>query len=356
MSAKDGRTEKPTAQRRRKAREEGQIARSQEVAVAGSLVGLAATLAIAGGPIVTRTIADMRTIFSTAASPHAFEHIGTSALQLLVVLALPFLVVAVVTGVSAGVAQVGFSVHLKRAKPKISHLSLKRGLERLKPSVAAWELTRSILKLAALGIVIGPTLSAWRNHLANDRTLAGALDRLTGVYGGVLVRAAILALVIALADYAFQRRRTEKKLMMSRQDIKREFRDSEGDPQLRAARRKRQGELSRNRMLRDVATADVVVANPTHLVVALSYAAEDGAPRVVAKGADHVAETIKSIARAHGIPVTTNVPLARALFRQCRLGQFVPAPLFEAVAVVLAEAYRRTNRAPGSRRAIVRTA
>jgi len=350
VSSKDGRTEKPTPQRRKKAREEGQVPRSQEVAVAGSLIALVATLAIAGPSMVDRAIAEVRTFLIAAPSSNGLEIAGQRALGLAIVLAGPFMAAAVITGVAAGVAQVGVKFNAKLAKPRARNLSLKRGLERFKPSVASWELARSVLKLSALGIVIWPTLAAWRAHMANDRTLAGALDRFGSVFGGVLVRAAVLALVIAIADWAYQRRKTEKKLMMTRQDIKREFKDAEGDPILKATRRRRQSELSRNRMLRDVGSADVVVANPIHLVVALRYEPSDGAPRVVAKGSGHVAERIKSIARRHGIPVTTDVPLARALYRRCQVGQFIPAALYEAVAVVLAHAYRRSGRTLGSRR------
>lgn len=328
------------------------MARSQEVAVAGSFLALVVTMAIAGGPMVHRTMAEMRTVLIGATSVDALGSIGRQALTLAAILAGPFLFAAMVTGIGAGVAQVGVRFNVKLAKPKAKNLALKRGIERLRPAVASWELARSILKLSAVAAVVWPTLSAWRDHLANDRTLAGAIDRLTGVYGGVLLRATILALLIAIADYAYQRRRTTQKIMMSRQDIRREFRDSEGDPILRATRRRRQTELSRNRMLHDVASADVVLANPVHLAVALRYDPDEGAPRIVAKGADVVAERIRLIARRHGVPITTDIPLARALFRQCRIGQYVPSALYEAVAVVLAEAYRRTRRTPGTRRTV----
>lgn len=352
MSQKDGRTEKATPQRKRKAREEGQVARSQEVAVAGSFLGMVGTLAILGGFMVDRTMGELRTTLATVGSDAALGAAGPRALSLFVVLAGPFLIAAVITGVAAGVAQVGVKFNPKLAKPKAKNLSLKRGAEKLKPSVAGWELTRSILKLGAVAAVVWPTLAAWRSHLANDRTLAGAIDRLSGAYGGILTRAALLALIIALADFAYQYRRTQNKLKMKREEVKREFRDSEGDPHQKAARRRRQTELSRNRMLHDVATADVVIANPTHLVVALRYDPGEGAPRVLAKGADHLADKLKTIARRHGVPITTNVPLARALYRQCRVGQHVPAALYQAVAVVLAAAYRRTGRGPGSRRTV----
>ncbi len=349
MSGKDGRTEKATPQRKRKARDEGQVPRSQEVAVAGSFVALVGVLAVAGRPMVDRAIAELRAALLTAGAPGALGASGTRALSLLVVLAGPFLAAAVVAGTLAGAAQVGVRFNAKLAKPKMSHLSPKKGLDRFKPATATWELARSVLKLSAVLAVVAPTISRWRDHLATDRTLAGAIERLSAAYGGIIVRAAALALVIAAADVVFQRRKTAKQLMMSRQDIKREFRDNEGDPFQKAARRRRAGELSRNRMLRDVATADVLVTNPTHLVVALRYDPVDGAPRVVAKGAGEVADRLKAIARRHGIPITADLPLARMLYRRCRIGQHVPMELYEAVAVLLAFAYRRSGRGPGSR-------
>lgn len=349
MSAKDGKSEKATPQRRKKARDEGQVPRSQEVAVAGSFLALVGVMAIGGGWMIDHAMAEVRQIYATAGADGAMGAIPMRAFTLFFVLAGPFLFAAAVTGTAAGVAQVGVKFNIKLAKPKAKNLSLKKGLEKFKPKMMAWELTRTILKLGAVFGVVWPTISAWRAHIQNDRTLAGAIERLTGAYGGIIIRAAILALIIAALDFTFQKQKNEKQMMMSHRDIKREFRDSEGDPHQKAARKQRAAEFSRNRMLGDVATADAVVANPTHLVVALRYDPAEGAPRVIAKGADHVATRIKDIARRNGVPVTTDVPLARALFKQCKVGQHVPVELYQAVAVVLAAAFRRTGRAPGSR-------
>jgi flagellar biosynthesis protein FlhB len=351
VSAKDGKSEKATPQRKKKARDDGQVARSQEVAVATSFLALVGTLAIGGRAMMDRAMGELAATLGSIGAPDALEASGARALSLGLILAGPFLAAAVVAGIVAGAAQVGIKFNPKLAKPKMSHLSPKKGLERLKPKVAGWELARSMVKLAAVLAVVWPTMSAWRDHLANDRTLAGAIQRLSGAYGGIIVRAAILALIIAAADFAYQKKSNDTKMKMSMQDIKREFRDSEGDPHQKAARRRRQGELSRNRMMSDVATADVLVTNPTHLVVALRYDPDEGAPRVIAKGADRVADRLKEIARRHGVPITTDVPLARALFKRCKVGQHVPATLYEAVAVVLALAYRRTGHTPGSRTA-----
>ncbi|MFP4150180.1 MAG: flagellar biosynthesis protein FlhB [Nitriliruptoraceae bacterium] len=350
MSSKDGRTEKATPQRRKKARDEGQVPRSQEVAVAGTFLALVGVLAIAGAWMTDRAMASVREIYATAGAADALGASAPRSLTLFFVLTGPFLLAAAVAGTAAGVSQVGIKFNLKLVKPKLSNLSLKKGFEKFKPKNAAWELTRTVLKLSAVLAVVWPTISDWRDHIQNDRTLAGAMDRLSGAYGSIIVRAAILALIIAALDFTFQKQKIEKQMMMSRSDIKREFRDSEGDPYQKAARKARASDLTRNRMLRDVATADAVVANPTHLVVALRYDPGEGAPRVIAKGADHLATRIKDIARRHGVPVTTDVPLARALYKQCRVGSHVPVELYQAVAVVLAAAYRRTGRTPGSRR------
>lgn len=350
MADKDGRTEKATPQRRKKAREdEGTVARSQEVAVATSFLALVGTLALAGPSMATQGMQSLRTVLGSAGSPEAFASSGPEAAKLAIAMAGPFLVTSVLAALVAGVAQVGFKINPKLAKPKLKKLSPKQGLEKLKPTVAGWELARSIVKLAAVTVVVWPTIGAWREHLATDRTLGGAIERLSGAYGVIIVRAAMLAMVIAAADYAYQHRRTENQLKMKREDIKRESKDSEGDPMIKAQRRRRQSEMSRNRMLADTATADVLITNPTHLCVALRYDPDDGAPRVVAKGADHIADKLKAVARRHGVPITPDLPLARALYRRCRVGQHVPGPLYEAVAVVLASAYRRTGRGPASR-------
>jgi flagellar biosynthesis protein FlhB len=347
--SKDGRTEKATPQRRKKAREDGQVARSQEVAIATSFVALVATCAVFGRSIVDAAMTAMRAAFLGAGSPEALGASGGSALQLAVVMAGPFLVITTFAALASSVAQVGFRLNAKLAKPKLSHLNPKKGMEKLKPKTAGWELARSTAKLAAVAVVVWPMIAQWREHLGTDRTLAGGIDRLSGVYGTIVVRAAVLALVIAAADVIFQRRKFEKQIRMSKHDIKREYKDSEGDPLVKAARRRRQSELSRNRMLRDAASADVLLVNPTHLAVALRYDPIDGAPRVIAKGADKVADKLRAIAGRNGIPITADKPLARTLFRTCKVGQHVPASLYEAVAVVLAVAYRRSGRGPASR-------
>ena len=258
-----------------------------------------------------------------------------------IVVVAPVATAAVLGALVAGFAQVGFKPTPKAAKPKLSNLSPKKGLKKLKPSTAGWEAARTATKLGLLGLIVWLPLRQWTEQQLAERGLtAGVGSALSGAWS-ILLRATALAAVVAAADYAWNRYRTAKELRMSKHDVKREHKDTEGDPLVRAQRKRRAQELSRNRMLRDVASASVVVTNPTHLAIALTYADGDPAPRVVAKGADRLAAKIRGIAYRHGVPVTEDRPLARALYRRCRLGQYVPSALYEAVAVVLAVAYRR---------------
>jgi flagellar biosynthesis protein FlhB len=152
----------------------------------------------------------------------------------------------------------------------------------------------------------------------------------------VLRYAAVAGLVMAAADYAVVRKRNNKQLKMTKQEVKEELKSSEGDPRLRGAVRSRQLAMRRNRMMADVPHADVVVVNPTHVAVALRYDPSRGAPRVVAKGADHVAARIRALAEENRVPMVSDVPLARTLYQACDLGQEIPADLYKAVATVLA--------------------
>ncbi len=342
MARSENRTEKPTQRRRQDARKEGRNAKSKEVGVAVSLLAAALSLQVLGPGAAESVAVHSRSVF--AGSGEGLHGVAAAAGAMFVAGLGPFLAVAVVAGLAGGVAQVGFTLAPKAAQPKLSNLSIKKGLERFKPATAGWELGRSVLKLGLLvAVVWGPVVS-WLDELGGLRGLPSAGASTWGMIGTVLVRAAALATVIAAADYAITRARTQKQLRMTRQELRDELRHSEGDPQVRARRRRRQQELSRNRMIADVSRADVVVTNPTRLAVALRYGPGYPSPQVVAAGAGRLAARIRQEAYRHGVPVIEDRALARALFRRVRVGQYVPGALFEAVAVVLAAAYRRRGR------------
>jgi flagellar biosynthesis protein FlhB len=342
VAGHDGKTEKATPQRRTKARKEGQIARSQEVGVAVSLAAGAMVLKVFGPQALDTMRNGMSTIFSNSGTDHIpTQMLGTFMGQVGLGVITPFLAAGVVAAVVGNVAQTGFSVSTKAAKPKLSHLSPKKGLDRLKPQQASWELVRSVGKLGLLAAVIWGPLMEFTNAAGAQRDVDAVIGRTLDMAWTVLLRTVLLMGVIAAIDYAYNRRKLNKNLMMSKEEIKQESKDSDGDPHIKGQRRRRAMELSRNRMLGEVAAADVVVVNPTHIAVALRYGDGDAAPRVVAKGADRIAAKIRKEAYRHGVLVTRDVPLARTLYRRCKVGSYVPAALYEAVAVVLALAYRR---------------
>lgn len=347
MSRSD-KTEKATPQRRREARKEGNVAKSQEVGVAASLLASVLALKVFGGSAADAVREETHRLFSFGVVTDLPGAMLTDSVTRMVVGVLaPFLGAATVAAIVAGVGQVGFKPALKAAQPKLSHLSLKKGVARFKPVTAGWELVRSVIKLGLLAAIVWNPVSQWAEDLAAARGLEAGLARVSAQSWTLLLRVVGLATLIAAADYGYNRWKTARDMKMSKDEVKREHKSSDGDPMVKGQRRRRQMEMSRNRMLGSVASADVVVTNPTHIAIALRYGPDDGAPRVVARGADRLAAKIRKEAYRHGVPVTRDVPLARALYRQCKVGQHVPAALYEAVATVLAFAYRRRGLVPG---------
>jgi flagellar biosynthetic protein FlhB len=337
----DNKTEQPTARRKREARREGRNPKSQEVAVATSLLASLITLPLVV-PAAGAAMAD-HTARMLASADAGLSVIGGHLVGMLAATLLPFLGVALVAGVGAGVMQVGFTFAPKALKPRLSYL--KQGAQRFKPSVMGWELVRNAVKLGLLGVIVLDPLLRFVRELAAPIGMMQSLQMIGNQVWILMLRATALAAAIAAVDYVISRRRVTRELKMTRQELKDEMRHSEGDPLLRSRRRRMHLDLSRNRMIHEAATADVVVTNPTELAVALRYSSGDAAPRVVAKGAGKVADRIRWEARRHGVPVLERKPLARALYRSVKVGKFVPANLYEAVAVVLAIAYRRRRRA-----------
>jgi flagellar biosynthetic protein FlhB len=222
--------------------------------------------------------------------------------------------------------------------PKFSRLNPLQGIKRTMGPHAWWEAAKALIKTAVLGAVL---YSAIRGLIPALMTAGSMpLSMLLGTVGHAVVSliraAAIAGLVMAGADYFVARKRTNKQLRMTKQEVKDEHKRSDGDPHVKGQIRSRQLAMSRNRMISDLASADVVVVNPTHVAVALRYDPAKGAPRVVAKGAGVVAAKIREKAAENRIPMVQDVPLARALHKSCDIGAEIPAEFFGAVARVLA--------------------
>lgn len=340
---KSQKTEKPTARRKREARRKGQIATSQEVPVAASLVAVLIALRAFGPQAGNAVLENARSLFALAGASPTPDTLRNLAGAMFLAGTAPFVAVGLVITSAAGFGQTGLSLSPELLKPKFSKISPKQGIKAFKPSLATWNLMRVFIKLSLLiAIIYGPVQQAV-TALAGIRQLDRGLSEVWAAVWTILVRSAFLSLVIAGADYAWQRHQNTRDLRMAKHEIKQEAKSTEGDPLIKGQRRRRAMEISRNRLI-NVASADVVVTNPTHFAVALAYTPPDPAPRVVAKGTDRQAKRIRKMAARHGIPIIEHKPLARTLYRKSKVGQFVPAALYEAAAIVLAEAFRRRRR------------
>jgi len=357
---KQQKTEEATPQRLREAREKGQVALSTEavsamslIAVAGSLLILGGFLAQAVGAMVASSIEGvgskgLLTLESDSAAALITDSIrGVSSEFFLVIL--PALAVAALVGYG----QAGLQFAPKAVSMDPSKLNPAKGVTRLFSARSVVRATMALAKVLVVMATIG--VLAWL-QAPKVSALAGAeLGPAMQMVGAILVRcvagALIAILALGLIDLVFQRNQHSKDLRMTREEVKQEMKNTEGDPHLKARVRQIQRDVASRRMMADVPSATVVVTNPTHYAVALQYdrdSAEGGAPKVVAKGVDAVAQRIKKVAADAGVTLFEDRPLARALHARTEIGDEVPADLFEAVAAVLAYVYRVDRRTVGA--------
>jgi flagellar biosynthetic protein FlhB len=340
---KDQKTEAPTPRRKKQLRSEGRIARSPDI---GSAIALGGLYVITRYllPSMGRRLGDLSSsLLSTPGRLPTRDLLLDTIVPAALAVLLPPLGVALFLAIAAGVGQTRGVISPKALRPKWSRLSPKQGLDKFKPSTMAFETFRVILKTALLVAVLWIPVQGIIGRAPAGRNL-GTWTRFIGnSINTVLMWSAILATIIAAVDYAQKFRKLSKESKMTRQELREEAKESDGDPIIKRARRERARELSRNRMIADVASADVLLINPIRFAVALKYVEAEGAPRVVARGAGTFAQQLRREAYRHGVTVKQDIPLTRALYRRCKVGQFVPAELYEAVAVVLAAVYRRRS-------------
>ncbi len=334
-------TEQPTAKKRREARRDGNLARSAEVVAWAQMLAAAFLLPVClglGMGSLRRVMLQVGVLVSQPDADAGLRLLGTGVTGGLLAIA-PLALGMIAIGLIGNFAQTWFAFSGKALRPQFSRISPAKGLKRLVSPHSAWEAAKTALKLAVLTAVAWPGVSHLGAALAGVGGGLGGGPAL-GVAASAtlnLIRSTALAgLGLAALDYGFQRRRVRKSVMMTRQQVRDEYRQSEGDPMTRSRIRQRQVEMSRNRMMAAVAVSSVVVVNPTHIAVALEYGPELGAPRVVAKGQGYVAARIREEAEKHNVPIVRDVPLARTLHAACKVGQAIPADLYEAVARLLA--------------------
>jgi flagellar biosynthetic protein FlhB len=347
-------TEKATPKKLKDSRKEGRVARTQELGGWAAILVVAMSMKWLVGQGVER-ISSLLTgtlvLTEQASTHHALEVLreATSVVLLLSVgLGSGVLVISVVSAIAQG----GLFFATKALKPKWSRLNPLEGAKRLFGPHALWEGAKMLLKSAVLGVLVWRAIVGLMPMVGGLVPLEVALRAASDAATGLMRDVAAAGLVAAAADYAVQRRRTGKQVRMTKQEVKQEHKQSEGDPHLKGAIRSRQLAAARSRMMSAIPEADVVLVNPTHVAVALRYEADRGTPRVVAKGAGAVATKIREVAEANRVSMVEDIPLARALHASCEIGQEIPPQLYHAVAQVLAFvlSLRATGTPPGRHR------
>lgn len=338
-------TEKPTPKRKKQARKDGQVPRTPELG--GWLALLVVTLAM--GPLLDHEGDALRTMMSTSlraaedpSVPLALTLLGDGARHVLLTLVLLGSMVLVV-GVLSALAQGGFYLSPKLAKPDPKKLNPLQGAKRLFGPHALWEGVKVLGKSSVVALLAWSGIRSIMPLVGGLLPIDTVLRTATSEVSHLMLTVSLAGLGMAAADYAMMRRRIGKQIRMSHSEIKQEHKQAEGDPMVKSAIRSRQMATARNRMLADVAEADVLLVNPTHVAVALRYDPEQGAPRVVARGAGAIAAKIRERAAEERVPLVQDVPLARAIYRHCQVGQEIPRELWAAVAQVLAFVLSRRN-------------
>jgi flagellar biosynthetic protein FlhB len=346
--AKPEQTEKATPKRRQEARERGQVAKSQDLAgaavfVAGVFV-LRALVPVAIGSIhgllstVLSNIQDHQDLSIGSVWVLFAQGFGAAALVLGVLFG-----VALVAGVLVNVLQTGFIFSLRPLAPSFTKINPLSGIQRMLSKQTLVNLGKQILKLAAVFVIIYSTISGNLNTLfmLGQMPPGGIVTFVGNVIFSIGWKFGFLLLIIGLLDFAYERWNYEEQIKMTKQEVKDEYRQSEGNPEAKGAVKRRQREFARRRMMAAVPKATVVVTNPTHFAVALEW--DDlkmEAPVVTAKGADLVAKRIREIAKEHGVPIMENPPLARTLYAKVELDQAIPPNLYAAVAQVIAFVFK----------------
>lgn len=358
--AKDGeggeKTEPATAKKLKDAREDGKVTKSKELTAAFDLIVLFLVLKIFISFVGERLVGifdyvysrmpDFLEINSTGVSSVAASHYMADILLQMLLTMLPFLLFGFVITFLVSVVQVGWKVTGKPLKPDLNKFNPLNGFKRIISKDSLFELLKSIIKIAVIFWVAYSRVKKHKEELFILYEIP--LNQAIALIGSVIIDTglyiSIVYLVIGFADFAYQKHKFNEDMKMTKQEVKDEFKNTEGDPQIKGRQRRKMQETSQRRMMHDVPKADVVITNPTHLAVAVKYDADvNTAPVVLAKGEEYVAQKIKEVARENNIEIVENKPLARMLYHNVDIGAEIPPELYQAVAEVLAAIYKARN-------------
>ena len=350
-------TEEPTTKKLEDARKKGQVAKSKELTNAVELIALFVALKVTIESFGTgllntfegyyKFIPDVVKQNGTGLSIVTFNFFQRNALWRMIVICAPLFAIGFITTFVINLVQVRWQPTSEPLKPKLSKLNPLQGFKRIFSMNSVMELVKSIAKIVLIAAVAYTDVKNNANTLfiLYDIPLMQAIALLGNIAINMGIKISFALLIVGFADYLYQRHKFHKEMMMTKQEVKDEYKNSEGSPDVKSKQRQRMREASRRRMMQEVPQADVIITNPTHLAVALKYTpGENTAPVVIAKGEEYLAQRIKEIARENDIEIVENKPLARMLYMNVEIGKQIPPELYQAVADVLAYVYKVRNK------------
>jgi len=344
---KSQKTEQPTPKRLREAREKGNVAKSKELGTVFIFISSLLIFNFYGKQLLLHLFGLMQWLFRSSGELAIQDTtMANLILQIeakLVPILLPIILFLGIFALLANFCQVGFIFSGESLKPDLNKINPIEGFKKLFSLKSLVELIKSIFKLGVLGFIAYVTVKGEFANvpLLTDMTPGHILLYIGKITFKIIFRSTLALLIMSVLDYIYQRYEWRKDLMMSKEEIKEEMKQTEGDPKVKAKIRSVQQQMARKRMMSQVPQADVVITNPTHLAIALRYDAEGmKAPKVIAKGAGFIAEKIKEIAKDHDIPLVEDKPLAQIIYKTIEVGESIPPHLYQAVAEILAYVYK----------------
>lgn len=349
--AGEEKTEKATPKKRRDSRKEGEVLQSKEIVTAVSVLGIFTAMRLFIGfmteTMLAFTASSFEKVGNTVITTDNVMAIFVDIITVFVMMVGPICAVAMVLGIIPTVAQTRGLFTMKALRPKFSRLNPLSGIKKLFSMQSAVGILKGLLEVGIIGyVVVSEVIARLPRFLAlmNAGVLQGMTYAFSSIFDLVML-ICILLVFVAAGDFLFQWWQFEKKLKMSKQEVKEEYKQTEGDPQIKSKIKQKQQQMAMSRMMQEVPQADVVIRNPTHYAVALKYDQDKNkAPQVVAKGKDHLAMRIVKIAEENDVYVTVDPPLARLLYSTVDIGREIPVELYNAVAEVLTVVYKAKNK------------
>ena len=348
-------TEDPTSKKLSDARKEGKVAKSKEIVNGVSLLGFFIALRVFLSFAGIRIVEIFRWIYALfpdivnmkgGLTVQAFIGIFRSVLGKTLIILLPFLLIGFSADFVTNLVQVGWKPTMKPLEPKLSKFNPISGFKRIFSKQSIVNLLFAIAKILLVFYIAYTSIKGQAKtlFLLYDISLNAALSLIFQIIVDTGIRISVVYIVLGLVDYGYQRYKFKDDMKMTKQEVKDEYKNTEGDPQIKGKQRQRMMESSQRRMMKNVPQADVVITNPTHIAVAILYDnTKDDAPRVVAKGEDYLAKKIKDVAKESHVPIVENKPLARSLYATVEIDETIPPELYQAVAEILAVVYTNRN-------------